>query len=31
MMGLSYLRQFSRWGAQRTENTWQFFLSDDQD
>ena len=31
MVGLSFLRQFARWGAQRTENTWQFFLADDQD
>ena len=29
MAGLSFLRQFARWGANRTANGWQFFLSDD--
>ena len=28
MAGLRFLRQFARWGAQRTDTTWQFFLSD---
>jgi len=27
MAGLSFLRQFVRWGAQRTVDGWQFFLS----
>ena len=29
MAGLSFLRQFARWGAKRTEDGWQFFLSND--
>jgi hypothetical protein len=28
MVGLSFLRQFSRWGSERTTSGWQFFLSD---
>ena len=30
LAGLTFLRQFARWGGQRTENGWQFFLSDGQ-
>jgi hypothetical protein len=29
MVGLSFLRQFARWGSERTENGWQFLLSND--
>ena len=29
MAGLSFLRQFIRWGAERSEADWRFFLSDD--
>jgi hypothetical protein len=28
MAGLSFLRQFARWGAERKVDGWQFFLSD---
>ncbi len=28
LAGLIFLRQFAGWGGQRTENGWQFFLSD---
>lgn len=28
MVGLSFLRQFSRWGSEKTASGWQFFLSD---
>ncbi len=28
LAGLIFLRQFAGWGAQRTTNGWQFFLSD---
>lgn len=28
MAGLSFLRQFARWGAERTETGWRFSLSD---
>lgn len=32
MAGLSFLRQFTRWGAEQRENGgWRFFLSDDRD
>jgi hypothetical protein len=31
MAGLSFLRQFARWGAKRTEDGWQFFLSDEKE
>jgi hypothetical protein len=27
IVGLSFLRQFARWGAERTAEGWQFFLS----
>jgi hypothetical protein len=27
MVGLSFLRQFSRWGSERRDGCWQFFLS----
>jgi len=27
LAGLRFLRQFVRWGAERSENGWQFFLS----
>jgi hypothetical protein len=29
--GLRFLRQFARWGAERTANGWQFFLSNGND
>lgn len=29
MAGLSFLRQFMRWGAEQTDAGWQFFLSDE--
>jgi predicted aspartyl protease len=28
MVGLSFLRQFARWGAERTGQEWRFFLFD---
>ena len=28
LAGLTFLRQFARWGSERTENGWQFFLSE---
>ena len=31
LVGLTFLRQFARWGGQRTANGWQFFLSDGRD
>jgi len=31
MAGLSFLRQFGRWGAERKMDGWQFFLSDGKD
>jgi hypothetical protein len=31
MAGLSFLRHFARWGAERKADGWQFFLSDDND
>ena len=31
MAGLSFLRQFARWGAEQTVDGWQFFLSDGKD
>jgi hypothetical protein len=31
MTGLSFLRQFARWGAEREADGWQFFLSDRKD
>jgi hypothetical protein len=29
LAGLAFLRQFSRWGAERTDTGWQFFLAVD--
>ena len=29
MAGLSFLRQFARWGAEQTADGWRFFLSND--
>ena len=29
MAGLNFLREFSRWGGEKTDNGWQFFLSQD--
>lgn len=29
MAGLTFLRQFIRWGAERSNSGWRFFLSDD--
>ncbi len=31
MAGLSFLRQFARWGAEKTANGWRFFLSNTHD
>ena len=31
LVGLTFLRQFARWGGQRTASGWQFFLSDGHD
>ena len=31
MAGLSFLRQFARWGAEKTADGWRFFLSNDKD
>ena len=31
MAGLGFLREFSRWGALRTEAVWRFYLSDGDD
>ena len=31
LAGLTFLRQFSRWGAAQTDGAWQFFLSDRDD
>jgi hypothetical protein len=31
MAGLTFLRQFARWGAERTGDRWRFFLSDGND
>jgi hypothetical protein len=31
MAGLSFLRQFARWGAERAAPGWQFFLSNSND
>jgi hypothetical protein len=31
MAGLSFLRQFARWGAERMVDGWKFFLSDGND
>ena len=29
MAGLAFLRQFVRWGAERSDSVWRFFLTDD--
>ena len=31
LVGLTFLRQFARWGGQRTASGWHFFLSDGHD
>ena len=31
LIGLTFLRQFARWGGQRTARGWEFFLSDSSD
>jgi hypothetical protein len=28
MVGLSFLRNFARWGAEKVDDAWRFFLSD---
>ena len=30
LAGLAFLRHFSRWGAERTDTGWQFFLATDE-